>query len=64
LKIKEGINMTAIIQSISHSKSQMLPLMFAALLGISIIYVVGHAQSETLHNAAHDVRHATGFPCH
>ncbi|MBT5798934.1 MAG: CbtB-domain containing protein [Alphaproteobacteria bacterium] len=56
--------MTAIIQSISHSKSQMLPLMFAALLGISIIYVVGHAQSETLHNAAHDVRHATGFPCH
>ncbi|RJL19526.1 CbtB domain-containing protein [Paracoccus siganidrum] len=35
-----------------------------ALLGAVLIFVAGLAQSETLHDAAHDVRHATGFPCH
>ncbi|MGC6485074.1 MAG: CbtB domain-containing protein [Candidatus Puniceispirillales bacterium] len=39
-------------------------LVFAALLGLSIISLAGHVQTETLHGAAHDTRHATGFPCH
>mgnify|MGYP000149031058 CR=1 FL=1 len=30
----------------------------------TILFVAGHAQSATLHDAAHDVRHSTGFPCH
>ncbi len=37
---------------------------FAALLGLSIIVIAGHVQAQALHDAAHDVRHATGFPCH
>ena len=41
-----------------------LPLVFAALLGLGIIFVTGHLQAATIHDAAHDVRHATGFPCH
>ncbi|SEL89078.1 cobalt transporter subunit CbtB [Roseivivax marinus] len=37
---------------------------FAALIGLGMIVVTGHVQADTLHDAAHDVRHATGFPCH
>ncbi|WP_172300212.1 CbtB domain-containing protein [Pseudoruegeria sp. HB172150] len=36
----------------------------ALLIGAAIIFVTGHVQASTLHDAAHDVRHATGFPCH
>lgn len=61
---KEGIIMTAIVQSVSQLKYQILSIVFVALIGLSIIYVAGHAQSQMLHEAAHDVRHATGFPCH
>jgi len=60
----EGINMTAIVQSVSQSKSQLLPIALAAILGLIIIYIAGHSQSQMLHEAAHDVRHSTGFPCH
>ena len=42
----------------------LLPVLFTALLGATVIFFAGHAQSQTLHDAAHDVRHATGFPCH
>lgn len=41
-----------------------LPAAFAALFGLAIIVTIGHVQSAALHAAAHDVRHATGFPCH
>lgn len=40
------------------------PALFAALFGLAILYVVGFAQPAMLHNAAHDTRHATAFPCH
>ena len=36
----------------------------AALLGLFILYGVGFANPATLHNAAHDTRHAFAFPCH
>lgn len=36
----------------------------AALLGVLIIGVVGFSHVEAFHNAAHDVRHSNGFPCH
>jgi cobalt transporter subunit CbtB len=41
-----------------------LPILFVAILGAMIVFVAGHAQSGALHDAAHDLRHATGFPCH
>lgn len=44
--------------------SIMLPAVFALILGLGIVTVTGHAQATGLHDAAHDVRHATGFPCH
>ena len=56
--------MAALVQTYSESKSQILAVAFALVLGLSIVYVTGHAQSAVLHDAAHDLRHATGFPCH
>jgi cobalt transporter subunit CbtA len=35
-----------------------------AALGLCLMVVAGHTQSATLHDAAHDLRHATGLPCH
>ncbi|WP_281684668.1 CbtB domain-containing protein [Thalassobaculum salexigens] len=46
------------------TKSRMMPALFVALLGLSVLFVAGHAQTQTLHTAAHDSRHANGFPCH
>ncbi|MDP7241093.1 MAG: CbtB domain-containing protein [Dehalococcoidia bacterium] len=41
-----------------------VPVLVAALLGVFILYGVGFASSQVLHNAAHDGRHAFAFPCH
>ena len=41
-----------------------LPALAAAALGLVLVYGAGLAQMEALHNAAHDARHAAGFPCH
>ncbi len=38
--------------------------MLAALIGLAILYVIGFAQPDALHNGAHDSRHALAFPCH
>lgn len=46
------------------SSSALLSVLFVALLGGTVLFMAGHAQSAALHDAAHDVRHATGFPCH
>lgn len=48
----------------SAAGSTMLPAAFALILGLGIIAVSGYAQASGLHDAAHDVRHAIGFPCH
>jgi len=36
----------------------------AALLGVMVLMAVGFAPIEVIHNATHDTRHSTGFPCH
>jgi len=36
----------------------------AGLLGLFILFGVGFAHSEAIHNAAHDTRHSVAFPCH
>lgn len=38
--------------------------MVGVALGVTILFVVGFSHSHLLHAAAHDVRHAAGFPCH
>jgi cobalt transporter subunit CbtB len=36
----------------------------AMLLGAMTIAVVGFSHLDVIHNAAHDTRHSSGFPCH
>ena len=60
------IDMTTQTKTIDGTKAQsaLLAALFVAVLGGAMLFLAGHAQSATLHDAAHDVRHATGFPCH
>ena len=51
-------------QTQSLINSNMMAIIFAAFVGLSIVAITGHVQTSTLHDAAHDMRHATGFPCH
>jgi cobalt transporter subunit CbtB len=36
----------------------------AGLLGVALVYTVGFASPQFIHDAAHDSRHALSFPCH
>jgi cobalt transporter subunit CbtB len=36
----------------------------AFAIGAFLIFGVGFAHSDALHNAAHDTRHTLAFPCH
>lgn len=44
--------------------SKGLQLAAAFLLGALIVYGAGFLQTSAVHNAAHDMRHSQGFPCH
>jgi len=44
--------------------SAVLPALAAILLGLFVVGTVGFSHIDVLHNAAHDVRHSNGFPCH
>jgi cobalt transporter subunit CbtB len=44
--------------------SDTLAAVFAALLGVFVIWAVGFSHIDVAHNAAHDTRHSAGFPCH
>lgn len=45
-------------------RDRLLPAFFATMLGCLILGITGFAHIEAVHNAAHDTRHANGFPCH
>jgi cobalt transporter subunit CbtB len=36
----------------------------ALSLGLGLIFLVGFAPLSAVHNAAHDTRHSSAFPCH
>jgi cobalt transporter subunit CbtB len=53
------------IRSRISSRSEVLAgAIFAALLGGFLLWGVGFSHIDVVHNAAHDARHSTGFPCH
>ncbi len=58
------IDMNTLNQTATKSASSLMSILFVAVLGGVVLFAAGHAQSAALHDAAHDVRHATGFPCH
>jgi cobalt transporter subunit CbtB len=36
----------------------------AAIVGLMLLYAAGFAQTQEMHDGAHDTRHSAGFPCH
>jgi cobalt transporter subunit CbtB len=41
-----------------------LDAFLAAMLGVVILFGVGFAPIDVVHNAAHDGRHSLAVPCH
>jgi len=44
--------------------SGLLQIAGALFVGLVILYGAGFVQTSAVHNAAHDMRHSQGFPCH
>jgi cobalt transporter subunit CbtB len=44
--------------------AQRLPAVLVLAFGLVVLYAVGFSPFTRAHNAAHDTRHANGFPCH
>ena len=57
-------NVTCVVASLTASMGGLWPALAAALLGLTILFGVALANSDTIHNAAHDTRHVAAFPCH
>lgn len=55
---------TTVASARAFAISKGLQLFAAFLLGVVILYGAGFVQASAVHNAAHDMRHSQGFPCH
>ena len=51
-------------RAISSTDAGLAPILLTAFLGLGILFVVGFADADMLHAAAHDGRHGVSFPCH
>ena len=51
------------VQTINLS-DVLAPAVLALMLGAFLVIGTGFANSDTIHNAAHDSRHSFAFPCH
>ena len=58
------LRQASISQDAVITSTSMLQPLFAIIIGIFIVGFVGFSQIGAVHNAAHDTRHANGFPCH
>ena len=48
-----------------HERSEALvAALIALVLGAALVFTTGFSLPSTIHNAAHDTRHALSFPCH
>ena len=50
--------------TISTISPKPLQLLGAFILGAVMVYAAGFVDTAAVHNAAHDMRHSQGFPCH
>lgn len=55
---------TANLTQTAATSSVLMQSIFMALIGATLVFAAGFAHSQSLHDAAHDLRHSTGFPCH
>jgi cobalt transporter subunit CbtB len=59
-----GSSSLTTVGSRAGQEKAFIPALAAILLGVLLLYGTGFAGSHTIHNAAHDARHAFAFPCH
>jgi cobalt transporter subunit CbtB len=60
------------ISTTSHSTSsttatqsqRLTAAVSAMILGACLVYFAGFSHIDAVHNAAHDTRHSSAFPCH
>jgi cobalt transporter subunit CbtB len=52
------------ISAAARPATHLVAALFAAFLGLFILWGAGFAQTSAVHNAAHDTRHSNAFPCH
>jgi cobalt transporter subunit CbtB len=55
---------TNLYPNIQTAVTHKLAAISVIFLGLALILAVGFTPLEVVHNATHDNRHATGFPCH
>lgn len=64
----QGVIMQASTVTLSASQAGVnaarWPALGVLLFGLVMLYVVGFSNLPRAHGAAHDTRHASGFPCH
>lgn len=48
----------------TRSDASLAAIVLVVFLGVSLLFAAGFAHSQVMHDAAHDTRHAVGFPCH
>ncbi len=57
-------NESPLTAGLSVSMTRLWPALAAALFGMTMLFGVALANSDTIHSAAHDTRHSAAFPCH
>ena len=51
--------------AVTATQSQRLVAAVSAMfLGAFLVYFAGFSHIDAVHNAAHDTRHSSAFPCH
>lgn len=50
--------------TVSAAPARVAGAILAMAVGLAVVLLAGFVQADALHDAAHDMRHATGFPCH
>lgn len=48
----------------ANSARMLMSAIFTMTLGVALVFTVGFAPLDVAHNAAHDTRHTSAFPCH
>jgi cobalt transporter subunit CbtB len=60
----EGDMTTQTISTVRWSSQRLAAGFISLFIGVSMVFAVGLSHIPAVHNAAHDTRHAIGFPCH
>jgi cobalt transporter subunit CbtB len=55
---------TASVVGSGERTQALIAAVIAFVFGLGLVFTTGFSHPSTIHNAAHDTRHALSFPCH